>query len=357
VRRARQTGRRGAASLIGDRISGPEPNNSCTRWQARTTYPGLGGRLVRLRLVPKLRLGTLPPEALLPRACTEAGERRARSGASGAKAPKQSLGARAMWELLLVPKLPLGYALPEALLPIAGPRAAGRRTRSRASRPGHPSRSLGASVKLCFPRTQAPAWVRSLGSSASHGRPESYWQPHSKQSFTNRGTEPGAWAPGPTLSWKLRFLRPVPKLADGGVEAELPGRRPSRAGAPELSPRTQAPAWVRSSGSSASHGRPKSYRQAHSKQSFRSRGAQAELGCQGYLLVPKLLLGYALPEALLPMAGPGATGSRTRSRASRTGAPKPELGRQGHLAWVNTGDTQPCPAAAIASSESMPRIS
>jgi len=96
----------------------------------------------------------------------------------------------------LVPKLPLGYALPEALLPMAGPRATGRRTRSRASRTAAPKPELGH---------------------------------------------------------------------QGYVGA---------------SPRTQAPAWVRS------------------------------------------------PEALLPMAGPRATGKRTRSRASRTGAPKPELGRR-----------------------------
>jgi len=99
---------------------------------------------------------THPPEALLPQACPEAVGRHVRSRASGAEAPKQSLGARKAelhgsghpsraWAPDHLCQGHLGARAPDQA-PLRSGRLVGngRRNRSRASGTEAPKRSLGA---------------------------------------------------------------------------------------------------------------------------------------------------------------------------------------------------------------------
>jgi hypothetical protein len=177
-------------------------------------------------------LGTLPPEALLPQARPEAVGRHVRSRASGAEAPKQSLGAR--------PTHP-----PEALPPQARPEAVGRRVRSRASGAEAPKQSLGARHA-------------SAGSPASSGLSRSCRTARSKQSFRGRGAQAEL---GCQKSRASRIWAPKQSL---GARPSVPGSSGSSGARPSSASLRPAGRW----------------RPAQSKQSFGDGGAQAELGCQ-----------------------------------------------------------------------------
>ena len=148
-----------------------------------------------------------------------------------------------------------------------------------------------------IPRTQAPAWVRYVRTEAllPHASPETTGAACGSRAAEDVGAQAGAWAPGFTRTYssypssrlgtfvrrKLCFLMPLRRRRAWRVAAELLKRRVPKLelGHQDLRgliPRTQAPAWVRSSPEALlPHASPETTGAACGSRAAEEEGAQA----------------------------------------------------------------------------------